>query len=132
MDSIQCAVLLAKLERFTWEIEKRIEVGARYNEMMDKEGIERVHQRDDRTTVFAQYTIMSDTRDSLALKLKASGVPSAVHYPVPLNEQPAYQHLCCPDCTPVAQTVAKRVISLPMGPDLSLADQDFITRSLVD
>ena len=132
MDSIQCAVLLAKLERFSWETEKRIEVGARYNQIMDKEGIERVHQRDDRTTVYAQYSIMSDNRDSLALKLKASGVPSAVHYPVPLNEQPAYQHLCCPDCTPVARTVAKRVISLPMGPDLSPADQDFITRSLVD
>jgi len=42
-----------------------------------------------------------------------------VHYPVPLNEQPAYKHLCCPDCTPIASKTAKRVMSLPMGADLS-------------
>jgi UDP-2-acetamido-2-deoxy-ribo-hexuluronate aminotransferase len=62
--------------------------------------------------------------------LADAGIPTAVHYPVPLNEQPAYKHLCCPDCTPVAQALSKQVLSLPMGPDLSEKDQDFIVKSL--
>jgi UDP-2-acetamido-2-deoxy-ribo-hexuluronate aminotransferase len=126
MDSIQCAVLLAKLERFEWEIERRLEIGARYNDALDNVGIERVKQRPDRTSVFAQYTLMSSDRDSLIATLKGQGIPTAVHYPIPLNEQPAYKHLCCPDCTPIAQEIARRVISLPMGPDLSEEAQDEI------
>jgi UDP-2-acetamido-2-deoxy-ribo-hexuluronate aminotransferase len=126
MDSIQCAVLLAKLERFEWEIERRLEIGARYNDALDNVGIERVKQRPDRTSVFAQYTLMSSDRDSLAASLQEQGIPTAVHYPIPLNEQPAYKHLCCPDCTPIAQEIARRVISLPMGPDLSEEAQDEI------
>jgi len=130
MDSIQCAVLLAKLERFEWEIERRLEIGARYNRMMDEAGIERVHQRSDRTSVFAQYTVLLENRDQVAAHLKEAEVPSAVHYPIPLNEQPAYEELCCPDCTPVAQRIAKKVISLPMGSDLSPLDQDEICQAL--
>ena len=124
MDSIQCAVLLAKLDRFDGEIEKRFEMGVRYNRMMDEAGIKRVQQRSDRRSVFAQYTVMLEYRERVAAQLKEAGIPSAVHYPIPLNEQPAYKELCCPDCTPVAQQVAKRVISLPMGPDLSQEHQD--------
>jgi len=126
MDSIQCAVLLAKLQRFEWEIDRRLEIGARYHEAMDKAGIGRVKQRSDRTSVFAQYTILSERRDRVAAQLKEAGIPTAVHYPIPLNEQPAYKHLCCPDCTPIAQEIARRVISLPMGPDLSEEAQDEI------
>ena len=53
-----------------------------------------------------------------------------MHYPVPLNEQPAYAHLCCPDCTPVAQQIAREVMSLPMHPDLTEADQRRIVSAL--
>jgi UDP-2-acetamido-2-deoxy-ribo-hexuluronate aminotransferase len=130
MDSIQCAVLLAKLDRFDWEIEKRLETGARYNTMMDEAGIERIQQRSNRTSVFAQYTVLLERRDSVAAQLREAGVPSAVHYPIPLNEQPAYKELCCPDCTPIAQRIAKQVISLPMGSDLSRLDQKKICHSL--
>ena len=130
MDSIQCAVLLAKLERFEWEIERRLEIGARYNRMMDEAGIERVHQRSDRTSVFAQYTVLLENRDRVAAHLKEAEVPSAVHYPIPLNKQPAYKELCCPDCTPVAQRIATEVISLPMGPDLSQRPQDQVVSLL--
>ena len=62
-------------------------------------------------------------RDALQARLQAAGIPTAVHYPVPLNEQPAYAHLCCPDCTPVARQIAREVMSLPMHPDLKKADQ---------
>jgi UDP-2-acetamido-2-deoxy-ribo-hexuluronate aminotransferase len=126
MDTLQCAIVLAKMDQLEWEIEKRIEIGARYNVLCDSAGIERVHQRSDRTSVFAQYTIFSAQRELLQKHLQDNGIPTAVHYPVPLNEQPAYQHHCCPDCTPLASEAAKRVMSLPMGPYLDEATQDLI------
>ena len=130
MDTIQCAVVLAKLERFDWETEQRLIIGKRYNESIDSAGLKRVQQRQDRTSVFAQYTILLDQREDVKKRLSDLGIPTAVHYPIPLNEQPAYKHLCCPDCTPEAQAVSRRVMSLPMGSDLSLADQQFIMESL--
>ena len=60
----------------------------------------------DRTSVFAQYTLRVPDRAALQARLQAAGIPTAVHYPVPLNEQPAYAHLGCPDCTPVARQMA--------------------------
>mgnify|MGYP000547623310 CR=1 FL=1 len=134
MDTLQCAIVLAKLERFDWEVQKRHEIGERYNQLLDQVGagsIARVQLRLDRTSVYAQYTIFTENREELQQKLKEHGVPTAVHYPVPLNEQPAYKHLCCPDCTPVAQQMAKRVLSLPMSSDLSAEDQDKIVSVLV-
>lgn len=123
MDTIQCAVVLAKLERFEWEVEQRIEIGKRYNAMLDEKGIKRVIQRDDRTSVFAQYSILLEDREASQAILSEAGVPTAVHYPIPLNEQPAYKHLCCPDCTPIARETAKRVMSLPMSADIDLDSQ---------
>lgn len=130
MDTLQCAIVLAKLERFDWEVEQRIAIGQRYNELMDAAEIQRIQQRDDRTSVFAQYTVLVDERQGEIKRLGEAGIPTAVHYPVPLNEQPAYQHLCCVDCTPVAQEKAKRVMSLPMGVDLKQAEQLLIAQTL--
>jgi UDP-2-acetamido-2-deoxy-ribo-hexuluronate aminotransferase len=59
-------------------------------------------------------------------------VPTAVHYPIPLNRQPAYEHLCCPDCTPHAARAADRVLSLPLSADLTEADQDRVVQALAD
>jgi UDP-2-acetamido-2-deoxy-ribo-hexuluronate aminotransferase len=130
MDTIQCAIVLAKLERFDWEIEQRLVVGKRYNELIDGAGLRRVQQRTDRTSVFAQYTALIDHREDLQRRLSEQGIPTAVHYPIPLNEQPAYKHLCCPDCTPVAQAASKLVMSLPMGPDLSVHEQRSVIEGL--
>jgi UDP-2-acetamido-2-deoxy-ribo-hexuluronate aminotransferase len=118
MDTIQCAVVLAKLERFDWEIERRVQIGRRYDELLDQRGIARVRQRDDRTSVYGQYTVMVDNRAKVQDALKEAGIPTAVHYPIPLNEQPAYKALSSGPQTPFAAAVAQRVLSLPMGPDL--------------
>jgi UDP-2-acetamido-2-deoxy-ribo-hexuluronate aminotransferase len=121
MDTLQCAIVLAKLERFDWEVEQRIAIGQRYNELIDGAGIQRVQQRSDRNSIFAQYTVLHPDRELLQARLKAAGIPTAVHYPIPLNAQPAYAHLCCPECTPVATAMARQVMSLPMHPDLDQA-----------
>lgn len=131
MDTIQCAVLLAKLERFEWELEQRARIAARYTDLLSRiSGVTTPTVRPDRTSVYAQYTIQVDDRDGLQKRLAAEKIPTAVHYPIPLNLQPAYRHLCCPDCTPVAERVAKRVVSLPMHADLDAAAQDRVVTNL--
>jgi len=123
MDTMQCAIVLAKLDRFDWEIERRIKIGARYNELLDKIGVRRVAQKFDRTSVFGQYTIFCRDRESVQADLSSAGIPSAVHYPIPLNEQLAYRHLCCSECTPNSARAAIEVMSLPMHSCL-----DFVTQ----
>jgi UDP-2-acetamido-2-deoxy-ribo-hexuluronate aminotransferase len=130
MDTLQCAIVLAKLERFDWEIQRRLAIGARYNELLDRAGIERVVQRRDRSSVFAQYTVLVGDREAMQGQLNQRGIPTAVHYPVPVNEQPGYKHLCCTYCTPNAQSLANKVLSLPMSPDLTVVEQDKILAAL--
>ena len=132
MDTIQCAVVLAKLEQFDWELGQRQEIGARYSELlMEKPRVcELITVRDDRTSVLAQYSVLVEDRESVQDAMKGKGVPSAVHYPIPLNEQPAYRDLCCPDCTPVARRISGQVLSLPMGPYLSIGDQRSVVKAV--
>lgn len=130
MDTIQCAVVLAKLERFDWEVAQRQLIGQRYTELLAAADIDLVDLRSDRTSVYAQYTVFIPDRDALQKSLSEVRIPTAVHYPVPLNEQPAYKHLCCPDCTPIAQQKAKQVMSLPMHPYLTEQEQKKIVQAL--
>jgi len=118
MDTIQCAVVLAKLDRFDWEVEQRKIIGKKYSDLLAQ--IELINKiklctiKSDRTSVYAQYTIFVKDRAQLQKRLKDEGIPTAVHYPIPLNEQEAYKHLCCSDCTPIAKQLAKQVMSLPI------------------
>lgn len=130
MDTLQCAVVLAKLERFDWEIEQRIAIGARYNRELDRINFPRVIQRPDRTSVYGQYTVFCHDRFKVQQRLSAVGVPTAVHYPIPLNEQPAYKNLCCSDCTPVARQIAKQVMSLPMSANLTAESLHIVADAL--
>jgi UDP-2-acetamido-2-deoxy-ribo-hexuluronate aminotransferase len=82
--------------------------------------------RSDRTSVYAQYTIQVDDRDGLQKRLADQKIPTAVHYPIPLSSQPAYKQFSTPDATPLADRVAKRVVSLPMHPHLDPATQDVV------
>jgi UDP-2-acetamido-2-deoxy-ribo-hexuluronate aminotransferase len=139
MDTLQCAIVLAKLERFEWEVQQRKEIGQRYTEAIQSLRAQRSHSpefiqtitiRPDRTCVYAQYTVVVPNREALQKRLAEAGIPTAVHYPVPLNEQPAYKHLCCPDCTPVAREMANKVMSLPMHPHLNDAQMTLIAQAL--
>ena len=143
MDTIQCAIVLVKFERFAWELERRQLVARRYHALLGAEfpyvshmaGRERGCQvlpwpSSDRDSVFAQFTVLVNNRDAVQAKLKSAGVPTAVHYPVPLNEQPAYARFCCPECTPVASALGRQVMSLPFSADLTDADQDRVCEAL--
>ncbi len=130
MDTLQCAIVLAKLERFGWEVERRGENGSRYNRLLEGR-IPFVAQRPDRSSVFAQYTVFVDDRETVRTKMQASGIPTAVHYPIPLNQQPAYARFGEAVATPVATAVANRVMSLPMSADLDDASMDRVISSLL-
>jgi UDP-2-acetamido-2-deoxy-ribo-hexuluronate aminotransferase len=133
MDTIQCAVLLAKLPRFDWEVQRRIELGARYGERIGASGanVELLSVRQDRTSVWAQYTVLVNDRDGVQGRMKALGIPTAVHYPKSLHQQPAYQSLVGAGTFPVSEHLQKRVISLPMSADLGTEQLDQVVDALM-
>jgi UDP-2-acetamido-2-deoxy-ribo-hexuluronate aminotransferase len=129
MDTLQCAIVLAKLERFEWEIARRLALGARYNELLAGR-LPVVAQRPGRSSVFAQYTVFVDDRAAVQARLTAQGIPTAVHYPKPIHQQPAYATLCARAVCPESERAAQRVMSLPMSADLSEAQQDQVVDRL--
>jgi UDP-2-acetamido-2-deoxy-ribo-hexuluronate aminotransferase len=130
MDTLQCAIVLAKFTRFEWEIGRRVEIGERYNRLFDQSGIQRVIQREGRTSVFAQYTVLVDDRVQVQRRLHQAGIPTAIHYPAPLSNQPAYEH-CVHGPLPNSEELSRRVLSLPMHADLSVELQDRIVGAVV-
>lgn len=132
MDTIQCAVVLAKLERFEWEVERRIAIGQRYIELIANNNLVRpVTVRAERTSVWAQFTVISEQREKLLDALSASGIPTAVHYPTPLHRQPAYKDLCrISGSLTNTEYLSDRVFSLPMHPYLTSDDQAHIISAM--
>jgi UDP-2-acetamido-2-deoxy-ribo-hexuluronate aminotransferase len=130
MDTLQCAIVLAKLERFEWELAQRNQVAAAYDALLSgRTGM--VARPRDRSSVFAQYTVVLEQRERIQAALHAAQIPTAVHYPVPMHLQPAYVHLCTPGDCPVAERMAARVMSLPMGPYLAVKDVQEVATSLL-
>jgi len=129
MDAIQCAVLLAKLERFDWEIERRVAIGNRYNDLLASY-VRTVRVRPDRTSVYAQYTLRATDRVALESGLRAQGIPTAIHYPLALHQQPAYAAFSPGAAFPNAERLAREVLSLPMHPYLTPAVQDRIVEAV--
>ncbi len=129
LDSLQAAVLLAKLKIFPDEVAARARIGARYSELLAGSGCVTPYIELHNTSVYAQYTIAVDDREGLIAKLSQAGIPTAVHYPVPLHRQPAFAGMPLP-AVPAAECAAARVVSLPMHPYMSDADQDSIADAL--
>ncbi|MBP1728380.1 MAG: DegT/DnrJ/EryC1/StrS aminotransferase [Deltaproteobacteria bacterium] len=133
-DTLQAAILLAKFDIFAEEVALRAEIGAKYSAMFAAAAGDRIITpfiEAYNTSVYAQYTIQVGNRDSLQQALQAKGVPTAVHYPVPLNLQPAFAALGnTAGSFPVAETVAGKVMSLPMHPYLSETDMGKIVAAV--
>ena len=128
MDTLQCAIVLAKLERFDWEIARRLEIGERYQHLLSGLPVQRLAVRADRNCVWAQFSLMLDDRPRVQQALQDAGIPTAIHYPKPLHRQPAYAR---PELHfPHAESAAQRVMSLPMSADLSDAQQDAVIAAL--
>jgi len=129
-DTIQAAVLLAKLPHFEWEVTERNRVGARYTELLRGAcGVPDVAPGN--THVYAQYTLRVPNRDAVGEKLKAQGIPSAVYYPQCLHEQPVFANLGYRRGDfPESEKASREVISLPMHPFLTEAEQQMIAAAV--
>ena len=132
MDTLQCAVLLSKLERFPWELERRTELAALYREQIRSNAphARLLALRPDRSSAWAQYTVLVDDRDAVQRRMHELGIPTAVHYPRALHQQPAYQSHFAGASFPVSEDLARRVISLPFSPDLQEAQLASVVRAL--
>jgi UDP-2-acetamido-2-deoxy-ribo-hexuluronate aminotransferase len=118
LDTIQAAILLAKLAVFDDELASRQRAAEAYNNML-RDVVQTPVVRDGYTTPWAQYTIEVDDRDTIQQTLHQAGIPTAVHYPVPLHLQPIFAHLNLSEGSyPHSERAAKRVLSLPMHPYL--------------
>jgi UDP-2-acetamido-2-deoxy-ribo-hexuluronate aminotransferase len=131
LDTLQAAILLPKLEILDDEMQVRQRVAETYNQLFTEAGITTIpfietHNQ----SAWAQYTIQVDNRDEIQAKLKEQGIPTAVHYPIPLNKQPAVADANA--LLPVGDTVAERVMSLPMHPYMIREEQELIVSALQD
>ena len=131
MDTLQCAVVLGKLERFDWEVAQRVVLGDHYARLLADVGpVGLLTVRPDRSCVWAQYTVFVSNREALQEALKAAGIPTAVHYPIPLHHQPAYRTEGAVEACPNSVRAGATVMSLPMSPDLTEADQGRVVAAL--
>lgn len=127
LDSIQAAVLLAKMEVFPDEVAARARLGARYAELIAAKfgtgpaaKVRAPSVLPHNTCVFAQYTVEVEQREIVETRMKAAGVPTAVHYPLALHMQPVFKHLGHKEGDfPASEAAARRVLSLPMHPYLT-------------
>lgn len=125
LDTVQAAILLPKLSIFDSELEQRQFVAKRYANLLTEVGVASIPLvMPHNVSAWAQYTVRVRDRSALQKSLSDAGVPTAVHYPIPLNRQPAVADTAAR--LPVGDAVAEEALSLPMSPYLETQDQDCI------
>ena len=130
LDTLQAAIVLAKMDIFDSEVEARQNVADRYSQGM-RDVVEVPYVDPKCTSIWAQYSVLSDQRQVLQDKLKAAGIPTAVYYPLPLHLQGAFAHLGYKAGDfPISEKASKRIFSLPMHPYLKATEQDAIINAL--
>jgi len=131
LDTLQAAVLLAKIAHFSKEVEARNTIAARYTEALQSTvGTPIVAEGN--TSVYAQYSIRVKDRGGLIEFLKSENIPTAIHYPKPLHLQSAFKNLGYGASDfPVAEKISEEIVSLPMHPFLEVQDQDFIIQRIL-
>ena len=135
LDAIQAAILLAKFPHFEHEIELRQQAANRYMALLSERApaVTLPVVREDRTSVFAQFTVRVPRRDAVVEFLKGRGIPTAVHYPLPLHMQKVFSHLEIPEgAFPEAERASREVLSLPMHPFITADEQERIVEALAD
>jgi len=129
LDTVQAAVLLAKLAVFDDEMTLRESAARRYTQQLNEAGIGATpYVEPHNTSAWAQYTVRVPQREAIQKQLSSAGVPTAVHYPLPLHRQPAFRDES-PNL-PESDKAAHEVLSLPMGAYLSVNDQNQVCRAV--
>lgn len=131
LDALQAAVLNVKMNHFDAEVTKRIEVGQRYSALLADADVITPKVMSDRNSMYAQYSIRVKNRESMMQKLNDKGVPTAVHYPIPLHLQEALAYLGYKKGDfPISEQVGCEIMSLPMSPFLTQEQQDFVVNAI--
>ena len=131
LDTVQAAVLNVKLKHFDKEVKARDEIGSRYNDLLEDANVITPAISENNTSVFAQYSMRVKDRESMVAKLSEKEIPTAVHYPLPLHLQEAFASLGYKEGDfPISEEVATQIMSLPMSPYLTEAQQDFIVETI--
>jgi UDP-2-acetamido-2-deoxy-ribo-hexuluronate aminotransferase len=131
LDTLQAAILLPKLDIFAEELELRQAAASRYEQLfLSRDIIRAPFVETHNTSAWAQYSVRVAQRDAVQQRLKEAGIPTAVHYPIPLNRQPAVaDHMAQ---LPVGDEVATQIMSLPMHPYLEASSQEVIANVLCE
>lgn len=132
LDTLQAAVLLSKLEVFADELKARERWAAAYDRhFADKVG--RPPRREDAKSAWAQYCIRVPNREPLRERLSRQGIPTAIYYPKPLHQQPAYERFGRgPGSLPVSERICRDIMALPMHPYLDEATVERVAKAVLE
>ena len=132
LDAIQAAILIEKLKIFPEEIKKRNEIAQNYKTLLKNNKYLKIPEiKSDRKSVWAQYSILAEKRDELQKYLNDRGIPTAIHYPIPLHLQECFKSLGYKKGDfPVAERISKKILSLPMNPYLLEEEVEYICNEI--
>jgi UDP-2-acetamido-2-deoxy-ribo-hexuluronate aminotransferase len=131
MDTLQCAVVNVKLRHYEKDLALRQEVAAKYTKALQGKDLILPEIEHDRTSAWAQYSVRVKNRDEVQAKLKEQGIPTAVHYPMPLHLQEAFEYLGYKQGDfPISEQVSQEIMSLPMNPYVSDDEMRYICNCL--
>lgn len=134
MDTIQCAIMLPKLERFPWELEQRERLANRYSQAFENLAKREIHiplVRKECTSAWAQYTLRSPNRDQIIAQLNELKIPTSIHYPKAMTEQKAYLDNGRVVSDEVSRRLGSEVFSIPMYPDMPFEIQDRVIEGVI-
>ncbi|MBA3714947.1 MAG: DegT/DnrJ/EryC1/StrS family aminotransferase [Pyrinomonadaceae bacterium] len=129
LDTLQAAILNVKLNYLEQWNEGRRTVAHRYNDLLSDMPVVTPYESPDSHHVYHQYTIRSPQRDELASHLKEHGVSTMIYYPIPLHHQQLYAEMSALHF-PNAELAGREVLSLPIFPELTERDQEFIADTI--
>jgi len=130
LDEIQAAMLRVKLKYLDVEIATRRAIANKYNEEISNAEISKPHWNNIEEHVFHQYVIRVQSREKFLQHMKSSSIEVSIHYPVAINQQLCFEGQF--DTQPVAEQMAKEIVSLPISPVLSSQEVDYIINAVND
>ncbi len=131
LDAVQAAILGVKLKHFDKEVKARDDIGTRYNDLLEDANVITPKISEGNTSVFAQYSIRVEDREAMVEKLTDKGIPTAVHYPVPLHLQECFSDLGYKEGDfPMSEKISTQIMSLPMSSYLKQEEQDYIVEAI--
>ncbi len=131
MDTLQCAIVNVKLQYYKEDLVLRQKVADKYTQSLQNKDLTLPFIAKNVTSVFAQYSIRVKNRDEVQARLKEQGIPTAVHYPIPLHLQKCFQYLGYKKGDfPISELVSQEILSLPMNPYLRDDEIEYIANNL--